>query len=174
MYNLKELPQFKISRGDEIKVQNIVMDKLNLSSLNQLRDKFEGVAFYNKYRARFFSILAVYDYLELPKPNHKDLILNDVDHSPFKIENCNFRIINTKIYEPFMVPCEYCCDFIIFTYISDNIIYLTGFLAGEELGDRQIIDTNVSAINSQKYIGSISDWSSFHQMSLLRRKIAKL
>ena len=49
---------------EELKqIQDSVLFSLGLSNLNELRDKLEGVAFYNKFSKRILSALALQKYL---------------------------------------------------------------------------------------------------------------
>lgn len=62
--HLRLYPQVRFTRNDEILIRNSVMSHLGLTNINQLRDRFEGQAFFEKTMKNIGGLLAVQKYLK--------------------------------------------------------------------------------------------------------------
>ncbi len=64
---LSTYPKISLTRSEEIIIRNETIKYLGLTNLNQLRDRFEGQAFYDKTLKNVGSVIAIQKFLELPK-----------------------------------------------------------------------------------------------------------
>lgn len=62
---LRSYIHIKLTRTEELLIREAVMQHLGLSNLNQLRDRFEGQAFYEKTIKNIGSLLALQKYLNI-------------------------------------------------------------------------------------------------------------
>jgi hypothetical protein len=54
-----------LSYKNILKVQQVVLESLKLSNVNELRDKFEGVAFIDRFSLKIYGIIAIENLLRL-------------------------------------------------------------------------------------------------------------
>ncbi|HVW99874.1 MAG TPA: hypothetical protein VHA52_05510 [Candidatus Babeliaceae bacterium] len=166
MIYLKSLPNYRISRTVEIKIQNLVLKHLKLDNLNNLRDKFEGMSFYNKIKAQIYSIIAIENFLSI-----KLLEWDDIEEKVTTLQHIEFNnnkavIISSRINEPFFIPKQIKADYLFFTFFSENeYIYLAGYLPFDKIySDNLLLDRNISPIKLRMYDGCINDISKLSDM----------
>ncbi|CAL2064107.1 hypothetical protein [Tenacibaculum sp. 190524A05c] len=63
---LRTYPQIRFNRNDEILIRDESMKYLGLTNLNQLRDRFEGQAFFDKTLMNIGGLMSIQKYLKLP------------------------------------------------------------------------------------------------------------
>ena len=63
---LRTYPQIRFNRNDEILIRDESMKHLGLRNLNQLRDRFEGQAFFDKTLMNIGGLMAIQKHLNLP------------------------------------------------------------------------------------------------------------
>lgn len=63
---LNTYPQIRFKRNDEILIRDESIKHLGLTNLNQLRDRYEGQAFFDKTLMNLGGLMAIQKYLELP------------------------------------------------------------------------------------------------------------
>lgn len=56
-------PQVKYSRTDEVLIRNCAMSHLGLTNLNQMRDRYEGQAFFEKTMKNIGGLMALQKHL---------------------------------------------------------------------------------------------------------------
>lgn len=61
---LRSYPQIRITRGDEIIIQNSVMNHLGVTNLNQMRDRYEGQSFFEKTMKNIGGLMALQKHLK--------------------------------------------------------------------------------------------------------------
>ncbi len=63
---LRTYPQIRFNRNDEILIRDESMKHLGLTNLNQLRDRYEGQAFFDKTLMNIGGLMAIQKHLKLP------------------------------------------------------------------------------------------------------------
>lgn len=79
--HLRLYPQVKLSKNDQILIQNAVMSHLGLTNLNQLRDRYEGQAFLDKTTKNIGGSMAVRKHLNIEPLDLNITKLNDFQPS---------------------------------------------------------------------------------------------
>ena len=62
---LRLYPQVKFSKTDEVLIRNSAMSHLGLTNLNQMRDRYEGQAFFEKTMKNIGGLMALQKHLNL-------------------------------------------------------------------------------------------------------------
>lgn len=88
----------KVSQSFIRKIQTIVLEILSLKDLNQLRDKYEGVAFYNKVYAFLFGMQVLETQLGTPLIDWKKVLKKDFT-GDFSIPKIDARVVTFKMNE---------------------------------------------------------------------------
>ena len=63
---LRTFPQIRFNRNDEILIRDESMKHLGLTNINQLRDRYEGQAFFDKTLMNIGGLMAIQKHLKLP------------------------------------------------------------------------------------------------------------
>jgi hypothetical protein len=74
---LRTYPQVRFAKSDQIPIQKAVLNHLGLTNLNQMRDRYEGQAFFEKTMKNIGGLMALQKHLnmkpiELDKTNLND------------------------------------------------------------------------------------------------------
>lgn len=92
---LRTYPQIKLNRGDEILIRDETMKQLGLTNLNQMRDRYEGQAFFDKSMMNFGGLIAI--------QKHLNLELTDI--TKINLEGYQPKLyINDQIIDVFVFP----------------------------------------------------------------------
>lgn len=62
--NRDKFTNVQIARTDIVRIQQVVLNTLNLKNINELRDMYEGMAFYNNFLKRIKGLIALEKVLE--------------------------------------------------------------------------------------------------------------
>lgn len=141
---IKDFPSNKLLRIDEKNIRDIVLKKLNLKNENQLRDKFEGIKYYDNYLKVVGAKLSIYKILNLEQEFSKNL--NEITPtSNVILFNKKFKM---NIFEFGELPIIYEYDEdVLFVLRKDKLTFLIcGFCEKENL-----------VLNSIKFIHHNSD-----------------
>ena len=119
--HLKEFPSNKLLRIDEKNIRDVVLKKLNLRNENQLRDKFEGVQYYDKFLKIVGAKVSIFKILNLDSSYNKDI--NEINSTTnIKIFNREFKL---NVFEFGELPMIYDYDDdIIFVLRKDKLTFL--------------------------------------------------
>ncbi len=63
---LRTYPQIRFNRNNEVLIRDETMKHLKLTNINQLRDMFEGQAFFDKTLMNIGGLMSIQKHLELP------------------------------------------------------------------------------------------------------------
>lgn len=63
---LRTYPQIRFNKNSEILIRDASMKHLGLTNLNQLRDRYEGQAFFDKTLTNIGGLMAIQKHLKLP------------------------------------------------------------------------------------------------------------
>lgn len=74
---LRTYPQIRLNRNDEILIRDESMKHLGLTNLNQMRDRYEGQAFFDKTMMNYGGLIAIQKHLNLELTDIKNINLND-------------------------------------------------------------------------------------------------
>lgn len=74
---LRTYPQIKLNKNDEILIRDESMRHLGLTNLNQMRDRYEGQAFFDKTMMNYGGLIAIQKHLNLPLTDIKRINLDD-------------------------------------------------------------------------------------------------
>ena len=89
---IKGYPHYNVPRQLELKAQEIVLKELALKDMGQLRDKFEGQAYYDKKFKIVFGASVAYQYFEKPLPSF-EFISSNSDLLTISHKNQKYEII---------------------------------------------------------------------------------
>ena len=73
---LRTYPQIRLNRNEEILIRDESMKHLGLTNLNQMRDRYEGQAFFDKTMMNYGGLIAIQKHLELEITDLKKINLN--------------------------------------------------------------------------------------------------
>lgn len=62
--NLRLYPQVRFTKNDEILIRNSAVSHLGLTNLNQLRDRYEGQAFFEKTMKNIGGLMALQKHIK--------------------------------------------------------------------------------------------------------------
>lgn len=92
---LMVFPQIRISRIEEVSIRDEVIKHLGLKSLNEMRDRFEGQAFFDKTLTNLGGLIAVQKHLEMPIVD-----ITKIDLSNFSPKlNLDNRVLDIFVFE---------------------------------------------------------------------------
>jgi hypothetical protein len=125
--NIKKFKKITIYTKDIIFIQSKVLQLLELKDMNQLRDRFEGIYFYDKLLTRLLSTLALEKLL-----NIKIVEIENIKNSEFEINLLKIGLdVEVKSFKFGELPIlnKNISKSTIFTmYKEPNIIFICGFI----------------------------------------------
>jgi hypothetical protein len=75
---LSTYPQIRLTTTEEFAIRDSVLKFLGLSNLNELRDRYEGQAFWDKTLKQYGALITCQKYLSLPRSEIDKLNLKDL------------------------------------------------------------------------------------------------
>jgi hypothetical protein len=132
---LRQYPYYKIKRSELAVLDNLVLSHFGLKDKFQLRDKFEGEAYYKNASCVYTSVLFVRHLLGL---NSSDLQVSiDLLSNPIiSFQEKHFRVVNFSFGQmpKFIFDIKWMLDGVIFSMHRDEFsAYLCGFIDSKEL-----------------------------------------
>jgi len=112
---LKYREKFKVitlNYNDIDSIKEVVLKSLNLTNINQLRDKYEGVSFYQNFSNRISGVIALEKFLSinlidwdnLTAKNYKpSLSVNDKEVDVITASDRDFPVINALSVNPAII-----------------------------------------------------------------------
>ena len=112
---LKYREKFKVinlNYNDIDSIKEVVLKALGLTNINQLRDKYEGVSFYQNFSSRISGVIALekllginlIDWDNLSAKNYKpSLSINDIQVDVITASDRDFPVINTRNENPAII-----------------------------------------------------------------------
>jgi|LauGreDrversion4_2_1035121.scaffolds.fasta_scaffold1298672_1 hypothetical protein len=126
-------PQVKLNRSLVSQVQELVVTKLNLSNLNEVRDKFEGQKYLDNQVVRVLSRLALFEFYGKKKPTI-DLSWLSSEPNLFPINDKLVSILATPFGELPSFKAETGVHDVVLLYHKDTITFsVIGVLSCEDV-----------------------------------------
>jgi hypothetical protein len=125
----------KVSQAFIKKVQGAVLEMLNLKDLNQLRDKYEGVAFYNKVYTFLFGMQALETHLGIPLINWKKVMRKDFS-ADFSLAEFDVKISVFKMGELPVIESGNTAPVVFVLQKNDTTGWICGLALVEDLNDK--------------------------------------
>jgi hypothetical protein len=144
-------PQVRVTRTNQVLIQNSVMKHLGLTNLNHMRDRYEGQAFFDKTMKNVGGLYSLQKYLKLETIDF-DLINLDNFHPSIKFGKEN---ININVFDFGTLPLLNRKDFNKPTYFiikKDSLTFLLCGLASKEVIKKNLIDTSKVQSGSDNFM----------------------
>jgi len=149
--NLRLYPQIKFTKNDEILIRESVMNHLGLTNLNQLRDRYEGQAFFEKTMKNIGGLMALQKILKTTLIDFSNVDLTDFQ--PYII--IEGKRIDINVFDFGALPLIKVNDIKNPTYFiiqKDSLTFLIcGYAVKNTIIDN-LIETSVEKSNTEKYM----------------------
>lgn len=150
--------RFKVDYKLNTQLHNIAIKHLGLQNMNQLRDRYEGQTYLNRFLTKSFSEFAVQkmlgvDFVTLELKENKrykpEVLFNDK----------TFEIIASSLDEYPLIPAGG-YDYAIFSFVNieRREVYITGFMSAKVLLN-SVVSADLSPTKAKAYIGTLKDFS---------------
>ena len=160
------------------RIESIVLNTLNLNSLNELRDKYEGVAFYNEFSREIYGTIAVEKLLKLNLINWS--IINaksykaDMNHAGFNVD-----IITCKYGELPVIEKNIKRSAIITVKKDEKSVWICGFASIKVLQDNQnnhFIKETIYRDSKTAFVGfdKLKSFTTIEELKNLMQESSKL
>lgn len=128
---------------DTVLIQKKILQFLKVNDLGELRDKYEGVAYFNKLSLKLYSIIALERYLGIKILDIENLPTGDVD---FNITDEDMYISVIPFYSPDLplIKRDDKSPSIITFFKDTRSLFLCGYLSGKEKVNKK----NLRSLNS--------------------------
>ena len=152
---LRTYPQIRFNRSNEILIRDESIKHLGLTNLNQLRDRYEGQAFFDKTLTNIGGLLAIQKHLKLP-----EIDIENTDLGGFKPQiRFNGKVIDVLVFQFGTLPLIDINEIknpIFFVIQKDRITFnLCGYTDIETIKNN-LIKTNIetsSQANNMAFVG---------------------
>ena len=149
--NLVLYPQVRFTKNNEILIRNSAMTHLGLTNLNQMRDRYEGQAFFEKTMKNIGGMMALQKYLNIELIDlDKTNLTNFKPH--IKLDN---KIIIINVFDFGTLPLINIDEIENPTYFviqKDNLTFLLCGLATKEVIKNNLIETSIVKSSTDKYM----------------------
>ena len=152
---LRIYPQIRLNRHDEISIRNSAMSHLGLDNLNQLRDRYEGQAFFEKTMMNVGGLISIQKHLNLPIIDFTEIDLTDFQP---KIE-LNKELIDIHVFEFGALPLINIDDItrpVFFVIKKDQTTFTLCGLASTDILEKNLIPTSIeksSTVINMNFVG---------------------
>ncbi|WP_299397696.1 hypothetical protein [uncultured Gelidibacter sp.] len=152
---LRIYPQIRLTRNDEISIRNSAMSHLGLYNINQLRDRYEGQAFFEKTMMNVGGLISIQKYLNLPVVDFTEINLSDFQP---KIK-LNDELIDIHVFEFGTLPLINIDDInrpIFFVIKKDKTTFTICGVASTEVIKENLNATSIeksSTVNHMSFTG---------------------
>jgi hypothetical protein len=146
--------QIRLNRNDEILIRDESMKHLGLTNLNQLRDRYEGQAFFDKTIKNIGGLIAIQKHLKLPI-----IDVSKIDLGGYQPElKINNKTIDVFVFEFGTLPLidiDQIKNTIFFVIQKDRITFnLCGYTDIQTIKDN-LIRTSIEKSSQVKYMSFI-------------------
>jgi len=134
--NREQFENIKLGYTDTYKINNIVLNFLNLNSMFELRDRFEGEVFLNTFSVKVKGAIALEKFLEIELIDWDNLTPNNYSSNLSKIgleidiissDNGSFPIVERNSVRPA----------IIINIVGTNNLWICGYASVDVLNNNQ-------------------------------------
>jgi hypothetical protein len=152
---LRKYPQIRFTRNDEILIRDATVKHLGLDNLNQLRDRYEGQAFFDKTMMNVGGLISIQKHLNLPIVDFTKI---DLSNFQPKIE-LNEELIDIHVFEFGHLPIINIDKIerpVFFVIKKDRITFTICGLATKEVIENNLVATSVeksAKIKNMNFIG---------------------
>lgn len=152
---LRLYPQIKFTRNEEILIRDSAVKHLGLTNLNQLRDRYEGQAFFEKTMMNVGGLISIQKYLNLPIVDFTKIDLSDF--LP-KIE-LNGEMFDIHVFEFGSLPLININNIkrpVFFVIKKDQVTFTICGLASKDVIKNNLIATSIeksSTVTNMSFIG---------------------
>ena len=110
--NISDYGIIQLNHRTKLRTEEIVLDSLGLSNLNQMRDRYEGVAFHDSFNRKIMALCALEQYMDIepsdwnhinPKDFQPNLEYLSVGIDVIVSDYGQYPVINKKIERPAVV-----------------------------------------------------------------------
>lgn len=158
--------RFKVDYKLNTQLHNIAIKHLGLDNMNQLRDRYEGQAYLDRFLTKSYSEFAVQKMLGI------DFVSLDLkaskSYKPVLVYNGkNYEIIGSSLEEYPLIPKgEYDYAMLSFVNLGRREVYVVGYCSYKNL--LKLIDSaDLSPTKSRSYIGNLKDFSKIQLLDQL-------
>ena len=152
---LRTYPQIRLNRGDEAWIRDVTMKQLGLDNLNQLRDRFEGQAFFDRTMMNVGGLISIQKHLNLRIEDITKLDFSNF-HPKLKI---NDEVVDVYVFKFGTLPLidiDEINNTTFFVIQKDRVTFnLCGFTT-KEIIKKNMIRTHIersSQANNMNFIG---------------------
>lgn len=139
---LRLYPQVRFSKTDEVLIRNPAMSHLGLTNLNQMRDRYEGQAFFEKTMKNIGGLMALQKHLNLELIDLDKVNLGDFQ--PYiKLDG---KKVNINVFDFGNLPLINIKDIknpVFFIIQKDSLTFLLCGVATKDVINNNLIETSV-------------------------------
>lgn len=152
---LRTYPQIRLNRGDEVLIRDETMKQLGLENLNQLRDKFEGQAFFDRTLMNIGGLIAIQKHLKMDIEDITKIDFSNF-HPKLKVNNNTIDVHVFKFGTLPLIDIDNINNITFFVIQKDRVTFnLCGF-ADIEVIKSNMINTHIersSQANNMNFTG---------------------
>ena len=149
--NLRLYPQVRFTKTDEVLIRNSAMNHLGLTNLNQMRDRYEGQAFFEKTMKNIGGLMALQKHLNLELIDSDKVNLGDFQ--PYiKLDG---KKVNINVFDFGSLPLIKIKDIknpVFFIIQKDSLTFLLCGLATKDVIKKNLIESSVVQSSTDKYM----------------------
>jgi len=131
-------------------IQKKIVQLLKLNDLGELRDKYEGVAYFNKLSLKLYSIIALERYLGINILDIESLNSGDIEYITIA-EEIKISVIPFNVSELPVINIHECNPSIITLFREPRNLFLCGYISKRELQDKRNLRKSDSPIWKNRY-----------------------
>jgi hypothetical protein len=165
--NLRLYPQVRLTKTDEVLIRNSAMSHLGLINLNQMRDRYEGQAFFEKTMKNIGGLMALQKHLNLELIDSDKVNLGDF-HPYIKLDG---KKVNINVFDFGSLPIIKIKDIknpVFFIIQKDSLTFLLCGLGTKEVIKNNLIESTVVQSNTDKYMDYYCNFRFLNQTSVER------
>lgn len=151
---LRLYPQVRFSKTDEILIRNSAMNHLGLTNLNQMRDRYEGQAFFDKTMKNIGGLMALQKHLNVEIIDSDKVNLGDFQ--PYiKLEG---KKVDINVFDFGTLPLININDIknpVFFIIQKDSLTFLLCGLASKEVVKNNLAETSVVQSSTEIFMDFI-------------------
>ena len=151
---LRLYPQVRFSKTDEVLIRNAAMNHLGLTNLNQMRDRYEGQAFFEKTMKNIGGLMSLQKHLNLELIDLDKVNLGDFQ--PYI--RLDGKKVNINVFDFGNLPLINKKDIknpVFFIIQKDSLTFLLCGLATKDVIKKNLIDTSVVQSSTDEYMDFI-------------------
>lgn len=165
---LRTYPQIRLNRNEEVVIRDKSMKYLGLTNVNQLRDRYEGQAFFDKTLMNLGGLMSIQKHLKLPLTN-----VNEIDLGGFQPKlYVNNEVIDVIVFEFGTLPLidiNQTKNSIFFVIQKDRVTFNLCGYGDLDTVKNNLIDTSIEKTSQAKNMNFIG----FKELTRAEKLISK-